>query len=93
MILHLLLRLLLLLQNSKPAAPLDEKADVVFSNAVFHWIDEKDQQAMLSNIYRNLFIAFSFPGLELRLNIHQEVYFPVLLTGFCHPFSLQRNRL
>lgn len=66
---------------------------MVFSNAVFHWIDEKDQQAMLSNIYRNLFIAFSFPGLELRLNIHQEVYFPVLLPGFCHPFSLQRNRL
>lgn len=33
---------------------LDEKADVVFSNAVFHWIDEKDQQTMLSNIYRNL---------------------------------------
>lgn len=33
---------------------LDEKADVIFSNAVFHWIDEKNQQAMLSNIYRNL---------------------------------------
>lgn len=33
---------------------LDEKADVVFSNAVFHWIDEKDQPAMLSNICHNL---------------------------------------
>lgn len=33
---------------------LDEKVDVIFSNAVFHWIDEKDQQAMLSNICRNL---------------------------------------
>lgn len=33
---------------------LKEQADVIFSNAVFHWIDEKDQQAMLSNIYRNL---------------------------------------
>ena len=28
--------------------------DVIFSNAVFHWIDEKNQQTMLSNIYRNL---------------------------------------
>ena len=33
---------------------LEEKADIVFSNAVFHWIDEKDQQAMLSNICHNL---------------------------------------
>ncbi len=33
---------------------LDEKADVIFSNAVFHWIDEKDQPTMLSNICRNL---------------------------------------
>lgn len=33
---------------------LDEKSDVVFSNAVFHWIDEDDQLAMLSNIYCNL---------------------------------------
>ncbi len=33
---------------------LKEQADVVFSNAVFHWIDERDQQTMLSNIYRNL---------------------------------------
>ena len=33
---------------------LDEKADVVFSNAVFHWIDEDDQLAMLSNIYCSL---------------------------------------
>lgn len=33
---------------------LEEKADVIFSNAVFHWIDEKDQQAMLSNLYDNL---------------------------------------
>lgn len=33
---------------------LDKKVDVIFSNAVFHWIDEKDQPAMLSNIYRSL---------------------------------------
>lgn len=33
---------------------LDKKVDVIFSNAVFHWIDEKDQPAMLANIYCNL---------------------------------------
>lgn len=33
---------------------LKEKADAIFSNAVFHWIDEKDQPAMLSNICYNL---------------------------------------
>lgn len=33
---------------------LEENVDVIFSNAVFHWIDEKDQQAMLCNIHRNL---------------------------------------
>lgn len=33
---------------------LAEEADVVFSNAVFHWVDEKDQQEMLSNICRSL---------------------------------------
>ena len=33
---------------------LDKKADVIFSNAVFHWIDEEKQQAMLNNVYDNL---------------------------------------
>lgn len=31
-----------------------EKADVIFSNAVFHWLDGEKQQAMLCNLYRNL---------------------------------------
>lgn len=29
---------------------LEEKADVIFSNAVFHWIDEKDQQKLADNV-------------------------------------------
>lgn len=29
---------------------LKEKADVIFSNAVFHWIDEKDQQKLADNV-------------------------------------------
>ena len=33
---------------------LDEPTDAVFSNAVFHWIDEKDQMQLLTNISENL---------------------------------------
>ncbi len=33
---------------------LDEKVDVVFSSAVFHWIDKKDQLKMLKAINQNL---------------------------------------
>ena len=33
---------------------LDEKADLIFSNAVLHWIDPENQDAMLSNVYANL---------------------------------------
>lgn len=33
---------------------LEEKADAVFSNAVFHWIDEEKQPAMLQNIAAQL---------------------------------------
>lgn len=33
---------------------LDEKADVIFSNAVFHWIDADKQEALLKNIYAQL---------------------------------------
>lgn len=32
----------------------EEKADAVFSNAVFHWIDEKDQETMIANIAAQL---------------------------------------
>ena len=43
---------------------LDEKADVIFSNAVFHWID--DHKALVKNIARNLKsggeLVFEFGG-------------------------------
>lgn len=32
----------------------DKKADGIFSNAVFHWIDDSDQGRMLENIYAQL---------------------------------------
>lgn len=33
---------------------LEEKADVIFSNAVFHWIDAALQEKMLKNLFRQL---------------------------------------
>lgn len=39
---------------------LDQPADAIFSNAVFHWIDDERQDALLINIARNL-----VPGGEL----------------------------
>lgn len=33
---------------------LPQKADVIFSNAVFHWINAADQEAMIQNIYNQL---------------------------------------
>lgn len=33
---------------------LEEKADAIFSNAVFHWIDEKNQEIMIANIGKML---------------------------------------
>ena len=33
---------------------LEQKADAIFSNAVMHWIDAKDQQATLNNLYQQL---------------------------------------
>ena len=42
------------LQGNAVSFHLEKGVDVIFSNAVFHWIDEKNQQTMLSNIYRNL---------------------------------------
>lgn len=39
---------------------LDKPADAIFSNAVFHWIDDEQQDALLSNVAANL-----APGGEL----------------------------
>lgn len=33
---------------------LDRPADAIFSNAVFHWIDASEQDALLANVARNL---------------------------------------
>lgn len=56
---------------------LNEKVDVIFSNAVFHWIDEKDQLAMLSNIYYNLKpggeLVCEFGGFGCAETVHETL--------------------
>lgn len=39
---------------------LKQKADAIFSNAVLHWIDAKDQQKMLDNICHQLVLGGEF---------------------------------
>lgn len=51
---------LLFRKENALAFRLEEKADLIFSNAVFHWIDAADQEALLENVSRNL-----VPGGEL----------------------------
>ncbi len=56
---------------------LDEKVDVVFSNAVFHWINEENQRKMLDCVYNALnnngqFI-FEFGGYGNNALIHSAL--------------------
>lgn len=54
---------------------LENKADCIFSNAVFHWID--DQQALIKNINRQLKIngelVFEFGGKGCAENVHSTL--------------------
>lgn len=42
------------LQGDALSFTLEEKADAIFSNAVFHWIDGKNQETMIANIAKQL---------------------------------------
>ncbi len=42
------------IQGDATAFKLDEKADVIFSNAVFHWIDADKQEQLIKNISSNI---------------------------------------
>lgn len=56
---------------------LEKKADVIFSNAVLHWVDAKDQQAMLNNICRQLVpggeFVCEFGGFGCAEHIHSTL--------------------
>ncbi len=56
---------------------LDKKADAVFSNAVFHWIDRDKQSALLKNIYSQLKeggeLVFEFGGKGCAERVHSKL--------------------
>ncbi len=53
---------------------LPEPADVIFSNAVFHWIEQEDQDALMGNIARNLKpggqLVFEMGGKDCAETVH-----------------------
>lgn len=64
---------------------LEEKADVIFSNAVLHWIDGSRQQALARNVAAQLkpggqFI-FEFGGKGCAERIHSSLERPVCAEG------------
>jgi len=56
---------------------LKEKADVIFSNAVFHWIDENNQQQLAENIFDNLktdgMLVCEFGGCGCAETVHSAL--------------------
>lgn len=56
---------------------LKDKADAIFSNAVFHWVDECNQQNLLNNVSDNLKtggqLVCEFGGKGCAENIHSEL--------------------
>ena len=53
---------------------LDQPADIIFSNAVFHWINAEDQQTMLNNVAGNIRIGgelvAEFGGYGCAASVH-----------------------
>ncbi|MCD8118423.1 MAG: methyltransferase domain-containing protein [Lachnospiraceae bacterium] len=68
---------------------LEEKADVVFSNAVFHWIDEKNQRKLAENIFRNLktggILVCEFGGYGCAETVHSALQESFESHGLTYP--------
>jgi len=56
---------------------LKEKADVIFSNAVFHWVDEKDQKKLADNVAGQLkkggILVCEFGGYGCAETVHSTL--------------------
>lgn len=65
---------------------LEHKADAIFSNAVFHWIDESKQQKMLCNIFHQLKdggeLVCEFGGAGCAEHVHSTLEQCFLERGF-----------
>ena len=65
-----------------------EPVDIVFSNAVFHWIDKNRQQNMLRCVYnalkKNGQFVFEFGGHGNNQKIHETLKKIFLEYGYCY---------
>lgn len=70
---------------------LDEKADVIFSNAVFHWIDGDKQEQLIENISENLVsggsLVCEFGGFGCAETVHRTLEKHFIKRGFIYARS------
>ena len=68
---------------------LEEKADVIFSNAVFHWIDRDKQEKLIQNIAENLKpggqLVFEFGGKGCGEAVHSTLEKCFQKRGLSYP--------
>lgn len=68
---------------------LDEKAGVIFSNAVFHWIDRENQNQLAENIARNLAdggsLVCEFGGFGCAETVHGALEESFEARGLAYP--------
>lgn len=71
---------------------LDQPADAIFSNAVFHWIDKDKQDALLDNIASNLKsggeLVFEFGGKDCGEAVHSTLEHIFAKRGRVYPRPL-----
>ena len=76
------------IQGDATAFTLSEPADVVFSNAVFHWINQEQQPDMLKCVYnalkKNGQFVFEFGGYENNQRIHSVLATIFSEYGYCY---------
>lgn len=75
-------------QGDAAAFTLSEPVDVVFSNAVFHWINRERQQSMLKCVHnalkRNGQFVFEFGGYGNNKRIHRALATVFSEYGYCY---------
>lgn len=76
------------IQGDATSFTLSEPVDVVFSNAVFHWIDKERQRDMLSCVYnalkKNGQFVFEFGGRGNNQKIHSTLTKIFSEYGYCY---------
>lgn len=78
-------------QGDALALTVDTPVDAIFSNAVFHWIDKKNQPVLLSRIYQALKpggqLVCEFGGKHCAGRVHKVLRQLFAQNGFSYPLS------